>query len=309
MSDPEIEELRDKVHRAVVLERTPPPWKLDRKESTKLSGYRRGKGEILIVSHGGKGWWDPTSDAKGDAFSLVQRLEPGSTSVMSESACANSRDCRLAFRSPKGQGVAKPRTTRRRTLGRSEGRVAGFADLALSCPEAHSSIGDHRGGFRGRRPAGGPGRQRLVRSFQRRGFRRPRRHSRADLQRLARGRRQSLFRLPPSAQSFPRLVLAEAAIDALSVAAIESLRADTLYAASGGAWGRARSPRSRRCSQPWRRSRRTLLQRHGRQWTGRSLRRTPPIARGKIQRAVRSASASNRRRRLEELSMHFTWFY
>jgi hypothetical protein len=58
--DPEIEELREKVHCAVVLERTPPPWKLDRKESTKLSlKYRRGKGEILIVSHAGRGWWDP----------------------------------------------------------------------------------------------------------------------------------------------------------------------------------------------------------------------------------------------------------
>ena len=54
MSDPEIEELRDKVHCAVVLEHTLPPWMLDRKESTKLSlKYRRGKGEILIVSHGG----------------------------------------------------------------------------------------------------------------------------------------------------------------------------------------------------------------------------------------------------------------
>ena len=78
MRDQEIEELRDKVHCAVVLERTPPPWKLDRKESTKLSlKYRRGKGEILIVSHGGRGWWDPTSDAKGNVFGLVQRLEPG----------------------------------------------------------------------------------------------------------------------------------------------------------------------------------------------------------------------------------------
>ena len=76
--DPEIEELRDKVHCAVVLERTPPPWKLDRKESTRHSlKYRRGKGEILIVSHAGRGWWDPTSDAKGDVFGLVQRLEPG----------------------------------------------------------------------------------------------------------------------------------------------------------------------------------------------------------------------------------------
>ena len=75
--DPEVEELRDKVHCAVVLERTPPPWKLDRKESTRLSlKYRRGKGEILIISHAGRGWWDPTSDAKGDVFGLVQRLEP-----------------------------------------------------------------------------------------------------------------------------------------------------------------------------------------------------------------------------------------
>ena len=71
--DPEINELRDKVHCGVVLERTPPPWKLDRKESTKLSlKYRRGKGEILIVSHAGRGWWDPTIDAKGDVFGLAR---------------------------------------------------------------------------------------------------------------------------------------------------------------------------------------------------------------------------------------------
>jgi hypothetical protein len=68
------------VHCAVLLERTQPLWKLDRKESTRLSlKYRRGKGEILIVSHAGKGWWDSTSDAKGDVFDLVQWLEPGLT--------------------------------------------------------------------------------------------------------------------------------------------------------------------------------------------------------------------------------------
>ena len=72
--DHEIEELREKVHCAVVLERTPPCWKLDRKESTKGSlKYRRGKGEILIVTHAGRGWWDPTSDAKGDVFRPAQR--------------------------------------------------------------------------------------------------------------------------------------------------------------------------------------------------------------------------------------------
>jgi hypothetical protein len=35
----------------------------------------------------------------------------------------------------------------------------------------------------------------------------------------------------------PRLVLTEAAIDALSLAAIESFRGDTLYAATGGGMG------------------------------------------------------------------------
>src|SRR6202453_3437761 len=54
--------LREKVHCAVVLEQTPPCWKLDLKESTKLSlKYRRGKGEILIVSHAGRCWADHTS--------------------------------------------------------------------------------------------------------------------------------------------------------------------------------------------------------------------------------------------------------
>ena len=48
------------------------PIRADRKESTKFSlKYRRGKGEILIVSHAGRGWWDPMSDAKGDVFKLV----------------------------------------------------------------------------------------------------------------------------------------------------------------------------------------------------------------------------------------------
>ena len=109
--DPEIEELREKVHCAVVLEQTPPCWKLDRKESTKLSlKYRRGKGEILIVSHAGRGWWDPTSDAKGDVFRLVQRLEPGLNCDMSASACERSPDCRHVFRRPIGQGAERNRT-------------------------------------------------------------------------------------------------------------------------------------------------------------------------------------------------------
>ena len=48
---------------------------------------------------------------------------------------------------------------------------------------------------------------------------------------------KSLFRLPLKGQPLPRLVLTEAAIDALSLAAIENFRGDTLYAATGGGMG------------------------------------------------------------------------
>jgi hypothetical protein len=57
--------------------RLAPAWRLDRKESTRRAlKYRRGNGEILIVNHDGRGWWDPLSAAKGDVFDLVQFLHP-----------------------------------------------------------------------------------------------------------------------------------------------------------------------------------------------------------------------------------------
>ena len=79
MKDPqrEVEELRAGVNCATVLEKATPAWLLDRKESSKRClKYRRAASEIVIVTHGGAGWWDPNSDAKGDVFRLVQHLEP-----------------------------------------------------------------------------------------------------------------------------------------------------------------------------------------------------------------------------------------
>jgi hypothetical protein len=74
---PELDQLREKVNCGAVLERVETPWRLDRKESTKgCLKYRRGKGEILIVNHGGRGWCDPQSEHKGDVFDLVQFLDP-----------------------------------------------------------------------------------------------------------------------------------------------------------------------------------------------------------------------------------------
>ncbi|MGO9719884.1 MAG: hypothetical protein ACLPOA_04655 [Methylocella sp.] len=49
--DPEIQHLRKGVHCATLLEHQSPPWKIDRKESTKRClKYRRGSGEIPAIS-------------------------------------------------------------------------------------------------------------------------------------------------------------------------------------------------------------------------------------------------------------------
>ena len=77
--DAEIDRLKDRVSCAVVLERADPPWRLDKRESTLDSlKYRRGRGEIIIVNHRQRGWWDASDPvAKGDVFGLVQHLNPG----------------------------------------------------------------------------------------------------------------------------------------------------------------------------------------------------------------------------------------
>ena len=73
------EELKAAVGCAVVLEQAIPPWRVDARESSRNAlKYRRGKGEIIIVNHEGRGWWDPGhATAKGDVLDLVRYLQPG----------------------------------------------------------------------------------------------------------------------------------------------------------------------------------------------------------------------------------------
>jgi len=73
MESHDIEELRDRVVCAAVLEQA--GFAVDARESTRRAiKYRRG-GSIIIVIHGGRGWFDPLSDAKGDVFSLVEHID------------------------------------------------------------------------------------------------------------------------------------------------------------------------------------------------------------------------------------------
>lgn len=58
-----------------------------------------------------------------------------------------------------------------------------------------------------------------------------------DFKGSLRGGCKTLFRLPGAGQNVTRIVVTEAPIDALSLAAIEDIRADTIYAATGGGMG------------------------------------------------------------------------
>ena len=76
-ADTELDLFRAQVNCAAVLENLGRPWKLDPRESTRRAlKYRRDAGEVLIITHEGRGWWDPQSTAKGDVFTLVQHLDP-----------------------------------------------------------------------------------------------------------------------------------------------------------------------------------------------------------------------------------------
>ena len=55
--DAELNQFRAGVSCAALLEHLPPPWVLDKQESTRRAlKYRRGAGEVLIVNHDGRGW-------------------------------------------------------------------------------------------------------------------------------------------------------------------------------------------------------------------------------------------------------------
>ncbi|MFT9091321.1 MAG: DUF3991 and TOPRIM domain-containing protein [Gluconacetobacter sp.] len=67
------EDIRSQVRCAVVLENA--GYALDKSGTTRRDAkYRRGKGETIIVRHEGRAWFDPGSDGRGDVFALYQHL-------------------------------------------------------------------------------------------------------------------------------------------------------------------------------------------------------------------------------------------
>lgn len=238
-SDPEIEALRYKVHCGVILERTPPPWRLDRQGSTKAClKYRRSKGEILIVNHGGRGWWDPTGDARGDVFDLVQRFDPslnfGQVRKVLRAFAGLSPSFPLAERDRETSAGAMPvaeRYARRQRLRRGSAvwrYLMIERRLPLAVLDAAASADVLREGYHGSAWFAHRSNDGVVTHVDVRG---------PTYKGSLTGGAKTLFRLASDACPISRLVLAEAPIDALSLAAIERLQPGTLYAATGGGMG------------------------------------------------------------------------
>ena len=75
----ELRQIRAAISCALVLEQE--GFCIDKRESSRrCQKYRSTDGRIVIVSHEGRGWWDPHDTvAKGDVLALLQHLQPGLT--------------------------------------------------------------------------------------------------------------------------------------------------------------------------------------------------------------------------------------
>lgn len=239
MERTDLEDLRDKVSCAAVLETD--GWKLDTKESTRRAvKYRRGKGEIIIVTHDGKGWFDPLSDAKGDVFELsghvggfgfveaLERINELVGFVPSQSVW------KKPFRQNDNSSITDRWNCRNRikpgsATWRYLNEVRFIPGDSLHRAIAQDCIREGPYGSLWAAHKNGDG---VVTGWEERG---------SQWRGFATGGSKQLFQI--GATNPRRLCVTEAAIDALSLAAIETAQSaklsKTLYVSTGGGWSPA----------------------------------------------------------------------
>ena len=241
--DTELDQLRAGVSCAVLLERS--GFEIDKEESTaKCQKWRRRSGEIVIVNHDGRGWWDPQRlpterASKGDVFTLAQHLDPR----------ANFGHVRKLLRGMVGLAPSYPMLERkqevrdkpavpaaqnwsRRSRLRRGSATWSYLTGERALPPAVLAAADlfdavregpHGSAWFAHRDHAG-----VLTGIDMRG---------PDWRGFSRASDKSLFRLPGGTGRLARLAVCEAPIDALSLAALEALRADTLYLATTGGMG------------------------------------------------------------------------
>jgi hypothetical protein len=233
MEKQDIEELRDRVPCAAVLDSA--GWAVDLKESTRRAvKYRRGDA-IIIVIHDGKGWFDPLSDAKGDVYSLAAFLDDVGFAQALEhvrslvgfvpTEPAWTRPSR--HRDPVGMIPERwrarkspwPRSATWRYLAETRA-IPGWI-ITEAVRQGRLREGPQGSMWAAHCDAAG-----AVTGWEERG---------PDWRGFATGGLKHLFRLGPADAT--RVYVTEAAIDAMSLAAIEGAKASpVLFVSTGGGW-------------------------------------------------------------------------
>lgn len=207
---------------------------IDLKESTRRAVKVRRGDDIMIVIHDGRGWFDPRSDAKGDIFALASHLvgvnlsgaldvvtalvayQP-TTAVWSPPSRLLARDATISQRwhrrrRPWRASATWIYLTQSRAIPPCALGRAIDADLIREGPEGsmwakHDDTAGQLVGWEERGPVW-------------RGF--------------SAGGARERFRF--GTEKARRICVTEAAIDAISLAALDAVRHDTLYVSTGGGW-------------------------------------------------------------------------
>ncbi|MCT4475289.1 DUF3991 and toprim domain-containing protein [Bosea spartocytisi] len=231
----ELEELRVRVPCAAVLEQA--GFTIDLPESSrKAIKYRRGEA-IVIVIHAGRGWFDPRSDAKGDVFGLVEHLNGVSFVEGLDRVAAL-----VGFVPRDPAWLRPPRDSRpvRSIFERWSSRRRPWPGSMMWCylrddrflPEAviRAAIRQDvlREGPYGSMWAAHGDEAGAVIGWEERG---------REWRGFSTGGAKLLFRF--GSPEAARLCVTEAAIDAMSLAAREGTRPDSLYLSTGGGWSPA----------------------------------------------------------------------
>lgn len=235
--DAELERLKEAVDCALVLERA--GWELDGRESTRNAAkYRHGPGQIVIVVHEGRGWFDPLGEGRGDVVALAQRLWGGNLGQVRRALrpLANMEPTRLSVERDRQPlvpidakaGWAKTRRPRHgspvwRYLVEERGLPTSTIRRAIDADQLREGV---RGTalFCHRAPGG------EVTGWEMRG---------PEYKGYLRGGIKALFRVQGGAAPSQRVAIAESAIDALSLATLEGWPASTNYCSTGGGFGPA----------------------------------------------------------------------
>ncbi|MCW0001818.1 DUF3991 and toprim domain-containing protein [Pararhizobium sp. YC-54] len=232
MEKNDIEELRARVGCAAVLEHE--GFAIDRKESTRRAVKFRRDDDIVIVIHDDRGWFDARSDAKGDVFALASYLNGigfaealaavGDLVAFQPTAATWEKPLR---QKETGASIADRWTHRKRPWRASATWRYLHQCRALPWQVISAAIEADvlREGPFGSMWAKHVDEAGAVIGWEERG---------RDWRGFSTDGAKMIFRF--GMNDARRICVTEAAIDALSLAAIEQTRPDTLYVSTGGGW-------------------------------------------------------------------------